>query len=523
MAILTGSDPAQIIFMEGWDGASYNIDATEPDWPVWRMWHSTSGDPRSPSAAGELTGALRMEIFQTGHTPDNLNYAGGWYNGLERKWSPRAPSYNGNPDVGRCKAGLTWRTGSGIDNSNEGGHNGFQNTISGSTAYLGFAFYYPSKGMAGPASNGHIKVWMGDGYLNGRAVDGADKYMPTAEPYGDPGEPNRIHIGADPNANHWQQGRVCLDIAVTGTTGVVGENNILIYRTVNGTGTTLANSVNWAYTGSFDIQADKWYWAVWEVLPLSSAGGGRSAFYMGSSTVPLVEVTGENMRDGNAPAREGISNLGIAFRGDNQTENLFQGIFNDPLSNKNEVYIDDIVLFHKTKPAETFVVLLSSSAVEVDGSDATIGYTPVNASSMFTAISESQNEPRIPFTGSWDNTIVAANRLNVTYAGFPTYSAGVTPTDANTLIYGVQTLAFCARANSDFRTCNMSMSSNASGYKVTEDLPQRIKQPLGGVPGYDNPFAYLSRKTYPTSSTGGSAWIMDEINTLTGSVKLDNT
>ena len=166
-------------------------------------------------------------------------------------------------------------------------------------------------------------------------------------------------------------------------------------------------------------------------------------------------------------------------------------------------------------------MLLSASAVEIGSGDKfSINYAPVvNAASLYTSVSESQFDPRIPLTASWAETISVENRLNVTFAGFPTYSAGVTPSDANTLFYGAQSHVFCARDNTNFRFANLSMSSDGG---TTEDLQKRVLQKSAGAGhAFHDPFGYITTILWPTSSQGGGLdWLMEDVNSLTSSVVL---
>ena len=198
-----------------------------------------------------------------------------------------------------------WRTGSGDDTDSEGARNGFSDIIDGSTAWLGFAFNFPT-GQNSQINSGILKIWMGDGIKNGRVNSGGPKYNRP-----DPGEPNRRFTGDTPADSEWQQGRLGLEISSVGTTGVQNVNNVVIYRSNAGAGPETQPA--WSRTGSLEILPDVWYWGVWEVLPLNTPNG-RSVFYIGTSTTPIVSLTGDNCRDTDASTI--ISNLAFAVRGE---------------------------------------------------------------------------------------------------------------------------------------------------------------------------------------------------------------
>ena len=533
---------AKIYFMEGFDGASEST-GFEKEWIRYKMWHTASHDLNSPSSQPPITASIPIKIDSGNcHSPDPGGYpnvgADAWYQGQDRFITMLSPFnflYEGPPPLNKSLNGLIWRSGSsevGVTPNNY--NNGLREFVVGSTTYCGFAFRFGHSVPSEPCC-GALKVWMGDSQNNGQGSNGSPKYTQA-----DPGEPSRWWNGFAGGAEHsFQEYRLCLEI----TTGSgPGSNNILIYRSAGNV--AFGGKTHWAVTGSVPIETGKWYWGAWEVLP-KDAGVGRTAFYLDGNLI--VEDTTEDMRDGAGQMAVGwsetLSNLALAFRGPNQGRPASA----DPQSGQGrnwsgsgscwigapvtgldsplcQVSVDDVVLFHDTNPAETYCVVLKS---EEPANPSTLNFDPVYASTIWSAISESNTPPqtqRFPFTGSWvSSSLPDNNELSINYLNFPFYYAGIQPTSANTIIHGVQPLTFCSRTTSDFEFCSQSLDYSITGVAgFTAEVPIQIGLPGTGADGSDDPYVYISNWVHPSCSLGAGAgeWTPERINEITSSAFL---
>ena len=514
MAQISGDGhPGKLIFMDGFDGANKQAGVPEGLWFIYRNWHSSSFDSDSPSAQSPIDDSNEPQVigFSTGHIPGNP--AGGnwpadsWYFDKDACVRFRAPHNGGASN----QPGLLWRTGSGNDGDIS---SGFPDIVqAGGTVFLGFAFNFRSQDItANTGSDGCLKIWMGCADYNGSgsgagmAGKGGYKYL------GDPGVPTRSdYNGRNGASHHFQEERVCLEI-YSGST-----NNIHMYKSALATDSNPVGTA-WTAQGSTEIVADRWYWGVWEIKP-GNALDGRSAFYMGNSSIPTLLVDSENTRDGNnfSPSNSNrvLSSLGMALRGPGNQgvgDTDFEGSYESPDSNNNQVDIDDIVMFYNMKPAETFCVILSASAIDSAGS-----FISHNAPDLISSVSESSQlaMARLPITSSWAETTVPHDNLQVQYADFPWTTSPVQ-------IYGVGALSLCSSDNSNFTGCTQSFASDANpGVYDTNIRESIIPQPGSGpvAIGHDNPFVFIREAIWPTSSVG-TDWSVSDIDSLTGKTEL---